>query len=108
MSFVKTCGITTAHDARHAVESGADAIGVNVWPKRPRAGSIEQARDICGAVRGRPRLVGVTVDLERVAIEALREKLRPDWVQLHGDEPAELVAALAPRAYKAVGLATYE
>src|SRR6478672_10331399 len=33
---VKICGVTTPADGRHAAEAGADAVGLNFYPKSPR------------------------------------------------------------------------
>lgn len=33
---VKICGVTTPADARHAADVGADAVGLNFYPKSPR------------------------------------------------------------------------
>jgi phosphoribosylanthranilate isomerase len=50
-------------------------------------------------------MVGVFVDFE---LDQIREILRQsgiEWAQLHGSESPELVAALLPNAYKALGVA---
>jgi phosphoribosylanthranilate isomerase len=33
---IKICGVTTPADARHAADTGADAVGLNFYPKSPR------------------------------------------------------------------------
>ena len=48
---VKVCGVTTADDARAAVEANANLIGVIFAAKSKRRVSAEQARSIVGAVR---------------------------------------------------------
>ncbi len=104
--FIKVCGITTPDDAERALVAGADAIGVNLWPKSPRGVSLAVAQRIAAIVRGRAQLVAVTVDLTRRALDDLLRSLDPDLVQLHGDEPDDLVAELGERCFKAVGLAS--
>jgi phosphoribosylanthranilate isomerase len=49
-------------------------------------------------------MVGIFVDF---ALDQVREILRETgirWAQLHGEEPPELLAALLPNAYKAIGV----
>jgi phosphoribosylanthranilate isomerase len=103
-AWVKVCGVTTPADAELAVEAGASAIGINLWPKSPRSVSLERAESIAQAVRGRVEIVAVTVDFAPEALARVRERLRPDRLQLHGSEEDALVASLGPSAYKAVGL----
>ena len=103
--WIKICGITSAEDALGAVDAGADAIGINLWPGSPRCVSMPRARGIADAVRGRAAVVAVTVDARVEALQEIAATLRPTWLQLHGDETAALVQAL-PAAFKAIGLAS--
>jgi phosphoribosylanthranilate isomerase len=100
--WVKICGITSPDDARLAVHAGADAIGVNLVPESPRAVDEEGAAEIARAVKGKIVVVGVVANLPANRMRALREKIGLDLLQLHGDEPAETLAAVLPAAYKAV------
>jgi len=105
MVQVKICGLTTIDDTLRCVEAGADAIGLNFWPRSPRSVDVETAREVVRAAEGRAQMVGVFVDFE---LDQIREILRQsgiEWAQLHGSESPELVAALLPNAYKALGVA---
>ncbi len=104
--FIKICGVTSLEDAEAVIELGADAIGLNLWPRSPRYLEAAAARRIAGAVRGRVAVFAVVVDLEEPALRHLLAELRPDRLQLHGTEPEALVRALQPHAFKAIGLAT--
>ena len=104
MAEVKICGLTAADDAVRCVELGADAIGLNFWPSSPRCIDVETARDIVEAVGNGPQLVGVFVDFTLPQIREILERTGIGWAQLHGDEPPELVEALLPSAYKAIGV----
>ena len=98
---VKVCGITTVHDARRAVDLGAAYLGLNFYPKSPRCLSIERAREIAEAVRGRALLVGVFVDLPVAEVEEIAEKVGLDLLQFHGEESPEYLEPFAGRAIKA-------
>ena len=87
MTKVKICGVTHVDDARIAVELGAWAIGLILWPGSVRACSPERADVISAELRRREtELVGVFVNatLDEVALAADRFAL--SLLQLHGDE----------------------
>jgi len=104
MAEVKICGLTTLDDAVRCVMLGADAIGLNFWLGSPRHTSIDTARRIVDAVGDRAEMVGVFVDFDLSQIREVLHNTGIPWAQLHGDETPELVDALLPRAYKAVGV----
>jgi phosphoribosylanthranilate isomerase len=85
---VKICGITRVDDARLAASMGADFIGLNFYPGSPRYLQLEQALEICRAVRQSlpPAIVGVFVNAERDFIAERVERLQLDLIQFHGDE----------------------
>lgn len=96
MFQVKICGITTLEDARLAVEAGADAIGLNFHAPSPRSVTSNQAAEVCQALQGDVCLVGVFVNWPVDEIRQLANQLGLDAVQLHGDEPAEMIGQLDP------------
>jgi phosphoribosylanthranilate isomerase len=100
--LVKVCGIRSVADAEMCVTEGVDAIGLNFWSGSSREVEVEEAARIVEAVGGRIAVVGLFVDAGEAEIVDLRERVGFDWVQLHGDEPPELVRALGPQAYKAL------
>ena len=104
MVEVKICGLTAVDDALRCVELGADAIGLNFWAGSPRCTGIRRARAIVESIRDRAQTVGIFVDAPRSEIAEILKRTGVEWAQLHGDEPPEVVAALLPRAYKALGV----
>jgi phosphoribosylanthranilate isomerase len=104
MVQVKICGLTTVQDAVECVEAGADAIGLNFWPGSPRRVDAATARAIVRAVGDRAELVGVFVDFSLDQIRQILSDTGIRWAQLHGREPPQMVAALLPYAYKALGV----
>ena len=100
--IVKVCGVTTPDDADACVSLGVDWIGLNFVAGSPRRVDAERARAIGDAVRGRAMLVGVVAGLDEGEIVALADDAWLELVQLHGDEPPELVRRLGALAYKAL------
>ncbi|HVY26753.1 MAG TPA: phosphoribosylanthranilate isomerase [Polyangiaceae bacterium] len=103
MTWIKICGVTNVDDAEHVVRSGASAIGLNFVHGSKRRVTIEQARPIVEAVKGRIELVAVVASPTDSEVTELRE-LGMEWLQLHGDEPAARVSRLLPHAFKAVAI----
>jgi len=99
---LKVCGITSVEDAQMCVTAGVDAIGVNFWPGSPRRCDERIAADIVAAVNGHVTVVGVFVDAPIAEIRRVLVRTGIEWAQLHGDEPADVLEALLPTAFKAV------
>ncbi|MET0342705.1 MAG: phosphoribosylanthranilate isomerase [Polyangiales bacterium] len=102
MVRVKVCGVTSLDDARACVEAGVDAIGLNFWAKSVRRCDERVARAIVDAYGGTTLMVGVFVDESELEIARIRAEVGVACVQLHGDEPPELVQRFLPHAYKAL------
>jgi phosphoribosylanthranilate isomerase len=99
---IKICGITSVDDALMCVDAGASSLGVNLIATSVRVVSLELAKAISRAVRGRAHVVGVVANLEVAEMMRLRDDAELDCLQLHGDESFETLEALLPHAYKAV------
>ena len=98
---VKICGVRTVADARAAVDSGADFLGLNFHPASPRYVDEGTAASIAAAVSG-VRLVGVFVDASRADMERLTKRLALWAVQLHGDEGPDVYRGFGARTIKAI------
>jgi phosphoribosylanthranilate isomerase len=98
MFRVKICGITSAVDAQAAVEAGADAIGLNFYSASPRACDFKTAGKIVAALPANICKVGVFVNATAAEIRNTVEQIGLDVVQLHGDEPPELLHDVRPLA----------
>ena len=86
----KICGITRIEDALAAAEAGADAIGLVIYAKSPRAVSIQQARDIVAALPAFVTTVGLFVNASRGELNEILGAVALDLLQFHGDEtPAD-------------------
>lgn len=100
--FVKICGLTSAEDARVAVEAGADAVGFVFWPKSPRAVDAATVRAIAATLPPSIVRVGVFVDASPEEMARVADEARLDLLQLHGDEAPAAVGALCRPAWKAL------
>jgi len=104
MVEVKICGLTTVDDALRCIRAGADAIGLNFWPRSPRCVDVSTARAIVEASADHAQMVGVFVDFNLDRVQEILRETGIAWAQLHGAEPPELLAELLPTAYKAIGV----
>lgn len=96
MFRVKICGVTSADDARLVASAGADAIGLNFYAGSKRYCPPDAARQIVAALPAGICKVGVFVNASAEQVRHTARELSLDLVQLHGDEPAELLRALRP------------
>lgn len=90
---VKICGLTRTEDIQTACKAGADFCGVVVEVKSsPRSKTREQAKELFASANAatvvvtRAKTLGELVELFNF--------LSPFAIQLHGDEPPELIANL--------------
>lgn len=97
MVRVKICGLTNAADAKLCAELGAHAIGLNFYPKSPRAVSPFTAEKIIRELSPFISTVGIFVNWAPEAVIALSQALRLDFAQLHGDETPQVVAEIAKK-----------
>ena len=102
--FIKVCGITRLSDAVHAVEQGATALGFVLWPRSPRAVSVERAAEIIAELPSLVMTVGVFVNEPIDGIRSAAERARLTAVQLHGDEPPAYADALDWPVIRAVSV----
>ncbi|BDG60634.1 phosphoribosylanthranilate isomerase [Caldinitratiruptor microaerophilus] len=102
--WVKICGIRTPEAARAAAEAGADAVGFVFAPSR-RQVAPEEARRLGGHLPPGVARVGVFVDLPVAQVVAVARAAGLTHVQLHGDEPPEVLEALPLPVIKGVRLA---
>jgi phosphoribosylanthranilate isomerase len=100
MFRIKICGITNVSDALATADAGADAIGLNFYPKSSRYIDTTTAATILGAVPPSLYRVGVVVneevaDLNRLVATLGRESTNcVHAIQLHGDESPEYLAKI--------------
>ena len=91
---IKVCGLIEPANALDCLQAGADWIGLNFHPGSPRYVPVERAEAILSALPTRDVAVGLFVNRPPDEVKAVSARLGLSRVQLHGDEPAEDVAAL--------------
>jgi phosphoribosylanthranilate isomerase len=95
---IKHCGLTSLRDAQLAIEAGAWALGMILWPRSPRACDETEAVRIASAFRrGGPELVGVFVNPTLDEIAHAADAIGLTMLQLHGDEGPVFCAEVARR-----------
>jgi phosphoribosylanthranilate isomerase len=94
---VKICGITSADDARAAVELGAWAIGLIFFPGSPRRCDPDDAEAIGSEFRRQTEITGVFANATLDEIAYLADRCSLGLVQLHGDEGPAFCREVARR-----------
>lgn len=110
MTDTKICGIRTGDALEAAIAGGARWIGLVVFAKSPRHVDLETAASLASLARGRAEIVVLLVDPDDRLIDDVMREVAPDWIQLHGKEDFERVAAIRTKTHrriiKALGVST--
>lgn len=91
---VKICGIRNAEQAKAIADLGADAIGLNFWPKSRRYIRPADAEPWAESMREHVKVVGVFVNPSLAMLREIISMGLIDVIQLHGDEDGRRVARL--------------
>lgn len=106
---IKICGLKTFEALDAALGAGADMVGVVFFPKSPRNIDIAGAAALAARARGKAGVTALTVNADDALLAAIAEGVRPDLLQLHGEESPERVADIRRRfqlpVMKALGIA---
>ena len=97
MATAKICGLTTPEAVTAALEGGASHLGFVMFEASPRAIAPEAAARLTGPIKGRAKVVAVTVDPDDALLDRIAAALKPDLIQLHGRESPARAAAIAAR-----------
>lgn len=108
--LIKICGVRSPEIARVVADNGADLMGLIFAPAR-RQVTEEQARRIVAGLHGSgagrvPMVVGVFVNESVNEMNRLTDSVGLDYIQLSGDEPAEIQCALNRPVIRALRLPT--
>lgn len=94
MPDIKICGLKTSEAVDRAVERGATHVGFIFFEKSPRNIEPDIAGTLADRVRGRAKIVAVTVDADTDELDEIVDLLKPDILQLHGKESPERLLML--------------
>ncbi|GAB4152513.1 MAG: phosphoribosylanthranilate isomerase [Planctomycetaceae bacterium] len=92
--WVKICGIRDADALQAAIDTGADAVGFNFYPKTPRYVAPKQAAELRTLLPETISPVGLFVNESPEFIAETCQQCQISHVQLHGDETPEMIAQL--------------
>jgi phosphoribosylanthranilate isomerase len=96
-SAVKICGITSPDAIDAAVAAGAVYGGLVFHPKSPRFITLEQAAVLAARMRGRLKIAALVADMADTQLETVVKTVRPDFLQLHGQETVQRVVEIRNR-----------
>jgi phosphoribosylanthranilate isomerase len=92
--LVKICGLRTPEALDVSLHAGADMVGFVFFPPSPRHIDLATAVALGARVKGRAVKVALSVDADDATLAAVIEALRPDLLQLHGQESPKRVLAV--------------
>lgn len=90
--IVKICGLSTEETLEAALDAKADMIGLVFFPPSPRSVEPSQAAALAARARGRAEITALTVDMGLEEMTEIVDLVKPDWLQLHGQETPDAVA----------------
>jgi phosphoribosylanthranilate isomerase len=91
---VKICGLSTPETMRAALDAGADFVGLVFFARSPRNLTLEKAASLADLARGRAEIVTLVVDGDDRLLNDIAQTLRPDFIQAHGEETPQRIAAI--------------
>lgn len=94
---VKICGLSTPETVKAAVDAGADYLGFAFYAPSPRNITPERAAELAKLVPPEVLKVALTVDADDETLTAIVAALRPDILQLHGEETPERLREIKGR-----------
>ena len=92
--LVKICGISTEAALDAAIGEGADYAGFVFFERSPRHVSVSRAAQLARRAQGHIKTVALTVSASDDVIAAIAGEVSPDFIQLHGSETVERIAAV--------------
>ena len=101
--MVKICGMTRKSDINFAVKAGVDALGF-ILAKSPRQLNLAQVKELCQDLPPFISRVAVVVNPDLNELQQITAAGLFDYIQFHGDEPAELITKTELKKIKAISI----
>ena len=86
---IKICGLTREADVDDAIHAGADALGFVLYPKSPRAVTLDRAAELIARLPPFVTPVLLFVNASPSEVQRAVERLPQALAQFHGDETPE-------------------
>jgi len=83
---IKICGINDKVSMLAAINAEADYIGLVFYEKSPRSLGLVIAESLITFRNKKSKIVALTVDAKDEYITEIKQKIAPDYFQLHGNE----------------------
>ena len=91
---VKICGLSQPEDITALIKAQADYAGFIFFEKSPRHLSYEKAAALAAPMPDSIKKIAVLVNPDDAALAQAIEAIDPAFIQLHGDESPERIAAI--------------
>ena len=83
---IKICGVNDKNSMLAAIDAEADYIGLVFYEKSPRNLELPIAETLIPFRNNKSKIVALTVDAGDEYLNEIKEKISPDYFQLHGNE----------------------
>ena len=83
---IKVCGINDEISMNTALKFKVDYVGLVFYPSSPRSISINQSRQLLISRNKTTKIVALTVNPDDDFLFEIKNKVKPDYIQLHGSE----------------------
>lgn len=107
MTRIKVCGLTRREDVEVAVALGVDALGF-ILAGSPRQVTLDRVADLVEEIPPFTATVAVVRNPDREELQRVTASGLFTYLQFHGDESGELMAAQPLATIKAFGIASEE
>ena len=105
---IKICGITQSDDLHYAARLGVDAVGLVFQPQSPRCLSVSQAQAVLKHKPPFLSIVALFADAEPKKVRNVMAAVKIDYLQFHGNEPAEYCRSFNTNYLKAIPMGSLE
>ena len=86
---IKICGINDNSSMASALDCEVEYIGLVFYKNSPRYVSIEFSKNLLKNRTKHSKIVALTVDPDNNLISKIMKNIKPDFIQLHGNETPE-------------------